>query len=144
MQNKKVKQITWLSLYPTNLFVSWPVIRIIIWICLIMINRGCNTIFLTWKKYLCHLHELNNTHISDISSYMILIHYCCLTLYIKSTSWESQSLKFVLFISVYNNINFVTVYILYLIIIICNILLVFLIYRPNKYVYVYVCLSLTN
>ena len=42
--------------------------------------------------------------------------------------------KFVLFIPVYNNINFLTVYILYLII---NILLVFLIYRPNKYVYVY-------
>ena len=31
---------------------------------------------------------------------------------------------------------FVTVYILSLIIIICNILLVFIIYRPNKYVYV--------
>jgi hypothetical protein len=42
----------------------------------------------------------------------------------------------VLFISIYNNINFVTVYILYLIIIIYNILLV--LYRPNKYVYVYV------
>ena len=52
--------------------------------------------------------------------------------------------KFVLFISVYNNINFVTVYILYLIIIICNILLVFLIDRPNKYFNVYVSQKLLH
>ena len=51
---------------------------------------------------------------------------------------DKSRAKFVLFISVYNNINFVTVYIPYLIIIICNILLVFITYRPNKYVCVYV------